>query len=410
MNIRLLDRPLTALMICKEAGEGQFVQELLNQSPIGRNVSLHLHQAGNPLPSLHGINLVIISVAKGAGTYPQLLEAVREESLQVPVLVLGMEHIADPSHPLHLGAQVVIPKIGLDPVYWTHALSWALEKGEWQRRMASLEATYHHYFWEVDTKKNRWYASEAFHKALGSKIQSLNQYLHKVHPDEQHKVASAFMQAIRSNSPIKISHNLGENNSLTVHLEGFTFQGPDGSVNRLAGNIRLVAEAAAPAAEPTSPSEHPQERPHKAPYEPISHKAEERPAASTGTSEVSYQNGNHGYAEKYTDISYLKQVSGGDTDIMRKAIGKYLETTPEVIRQLDHELNTQDFDQLAKTAHKLKSSVGLMGMTDLQKTVQNIELVAKSRERLDVLPVLVSRTKKMLSQSLTELQQEIATL
>ncbi|WP_133433978.1 Hpt domain-containing protein, partial [Okeania hirsuta] len=59
----------------------------------------------------------------------------------------------------------------------------------------------------------------------------------------------------------------------------------------------------------------------------------------------------------YVNLDYLRSISGNDENIIRKAIEKFLDTTPELLNQMGEQLNASDAQALGKSAHKLKSSV-----------------------------------------------------
>ncbi|WP_161565151.1 Hpt domain-containing protein, partial [Okeania hirsuta] len=63
----------------------------------------------------------------------------------------------------------------------------------------------------------------------------------------------------------------------------------------------------------------------------------------------------------YVNLDYLRSISGNDENIIRKAIEKFLDTTPELLDQMGEQLNASDAQALGKSAHKLKSSVAFMG-------------------------------------------------
>lgn len=109
-----------------------------------------------------------------------------------------------------------------------------------------------------------------------------------------------------------------------------------------------------------------------------------------------------------TDLKYLQKVSGGDTRIIKLAIGKFLENTPEMLSQLDQLVGTQTHLELSRVAHKLKSSVATMGMDSVKEIAATIEHLAREEEKLDQLPGLVKDMRKYVELGFTELRQQLA--
>ncbi len=99
------------------------------------------------------------------------------------------------------------------------------------------------------------------------------------------------------------------------------------------------------------------------------------------------------------DLSYLREVSNGDADIMRMAIDKYLETTPAYLENLQVQLKGLDYEELRKAAHKLKSSLQFMGLTQLHQLALMIETSCKSEQNMDQLPIWVNQISEGIEDS-----------
>ncbi|MEZ4849879.1 MAG: response regulator [Bacteroidia bacterium] len=112
----------------------------------------------------------------------------------------------------------------------------------------------------------------------------------------------------------------------------------------------------------------------------------------------------------YTDLSYLKEISGGDDHIIKKTIEKFLETTPDMLRSMDDFLDNKDFINLGRCAHKLKSSVAFMGIDTIKDTILEIEGISKNGGNEHKLPQLVNRIRQVIEDSYKELQTDLATI
>lgn len=113
---------------------------------------------------------------------------------------------------------------------------------------------------------------------------------------------------------------------------------------------------------------------------------------------------------KLIDLTYLKEVSAGDNDIIRRAIGKFLETTPETIVQMEQCLIDRAYLDLSKCAHKLKSSVATMGMNQARETMFSIERIGKGTDKLDTLASLVAHGKDVIERASVELEAALKIL
>ena len=113
---------------------------------------------------------------------------------------------------------------------------------------------------------------------------------------------------------------------------------------------------------------------------------------------------------QFTNLTYLKEISGGDSVIIKKTIGKFLETTPDILHKMDQHLEHQEYSALGKCAHKLKSSIAFMGIDEIKDTILSIEKASKDLDQADKLPKLVARTRNVIEQSYDELKGSLATL
>lgn len=107
----------------------------------------------------------------------------------------------------------------------------------------------------------------------------------------------------------------------------------------------------------------------------------------------------------YTDLTYLKGISMGDNTIVKKAIDRYLKDTPELVDKMGEYLLNKDFDQLGKCAHKLKSSVAIMGMETVKNAMESIVGITRSNQNDSLqLPQLIKGSQDAIRQSLVELE------
>lgn len=112
----------------------------------------------------------------------------------------------------------------------------------------------------------------------------------------------------------------------------------------------------------------------------------------------------------YTDLSYLKGISMGDNTIVRKAISRYLKDTPELMLEMENCVQAGDYDQLGKCAHKLKSSVGIMGMDQMKDSMQKIVNICRGDLDKSQLHGLVAASSEVIQASIKELEGELAAM
>lgn len=80
------------------------------------------------------------------------------------------------------------------------------------------------------------------------------------------------------------------------------------------------------------------------------------------------------------DLTYLKTISDGDEAIVKELIEIFIEQVPEFTIGLQDNFKLKNWNSIAALAHKAKSSVISMGMTELGEVdLKNLELLAKNK-------------------------------
>ena len=65
------------------------------------------------------------------------------------------------------------------------------------------------------------------------------------------------------------------------------------------------------------------------------------------------------------DLSYLENMSSGDIGLMKEMISIFKEQVPEFVSEMKTHLQNNDLKSLASVAHKAKSTISIIGLTDL---------------------------------------------
>lgn len=84
-----------------------------------------------------------------------------------------------------------------------------------------------------------------------------------------------------------------------------------------------------------------------------------------------------------TNLNYLKSMSGGDAGFIREMIYLFREQIDEYKSIMPELLEKMDYDNLSKIAHKAKSSVAVMGMTEVADLLKELEILATEGKEAD---------------------------
>jgi len=110
---------------------------------------------------------------------------------------------------------------------------------------------------------------------------------------------------------------------------------------------------------------------------------------------------------KLYDLSMVQSVSGGDEGFIKKMVALFIETVPQNVQELSNAVKAEDWDQVAKLAHKLKSTVDSMGIKSIRQEIRTVEANAKQKQSLDQIPSLVATIESVIGDCIVQLQTEI---
>lgn len=98
-------------------------------------------------------------------------------------------------------------------------------------------------------------------------------------------------------------------------------------------------------------------------------------------------------------LQTLIDLTNGDENFIREMLGIFIKNTPESIVRIKASIDQKDFSSLSDHAHKLKSSIQILGDDDLFELIKKIENTAKSEGNKDDLIIWIDE----LIQELTDL-------
>jgi len=112
----------------------------------------------------------------------------------------------------------------------------------------------------------------------------------------------------------------------------------------------------------------------------------------------------------YTNLDYLRNITGGDKDSIREIILLFMEQVPEFIGNMRKHLDEKNYIELGREAHKAKSSVMILGMEDLGHDLKALQLATINGTRVETYPKHLQRFEDECNTALKELKKELAKL
>lgn len=104
-----------------------------------------------------------------------------------------------------------------------------------------------------------------------------------------------------------------------------------------------------------------------------------------------------------TDLSYLREMSGGNKELILEMVGIFKEQVVEFADEMDKHLTNKEYELLGKLAHKAKSSVSIMGMQDLARDLKNLENLASEGKKIDSYAGLIQKFRQETADASEEL-------
>lgn len=112
----------------------------------------------------------------------------------------------------------------------------------------------------------------------------------------------------------------------------------------------------------------------------------------------------------YTDLSYLKEITGGESAIVIEMVEMFLAQVEEFKENLTNHLNNKNYIELGKEAHKAKSSVLIVGMEELGKNLKKLQLLTEANAEIETYPSYVAMFMEQIAAAEIELQEELKKL
>lgn len=106
-----------------------------------------------------------------------------------------------------------------------------------------------------------------------------------------------------------------------------------------------------------------------------------------------------------TNLTYLQNMSGGSSEIIKEMIQIFNEQAEEYIVDMQKLLDEKNYILLGKLAHKAKSSVAIMGMDELAADLKTLELNTKDNKDIETYPVIVDKFITLTKQAIAELEE-----
>jgi HPt (histidine-containing phosphotransfer) domain-containing protein len=113
---------------------------------------------------------------------------------------------------------------------------------------------------------------------------------------------------------------------------------------------------------------------------------------------------------RYTNLDYLKEITGGDPEVTKEFIQMFFDQLFEFRSGMTGYLADKKWKELGELAHKAKSSIMTFGMNDLGHRLKELQLKTQRLEDIESYPAYVEEFMNVVAQAEVELLEEMAQL
>ena len=113
---------------------------------------------------------------------------------------------------------------------------------------------------------------------------------------------------------------------------------------------------------------------------------------------------------RYTNLDYLKEITGGEPEIMKEFIQMFFDQMPEFRDGMTKYLADKKWKELGEIAHKAKSSVMTFGMNELGLRLKDLQLKTQKLEDIESYPVFVEEFMTEIAHAEAELKEDMSKL
>ncbi|MDZ4666991.1 MAG: hypothetical protein SGJ00_03805 [bacterium] len=110
------------------------------------------------------------------------------------------------------------------------------------------------------------------------------------------------------------------------------------------------------------------------------------------------------------DLTYLKEISGGDNNFIKEMLELYINSTANEAVLFKDLLAKNDFESIGHLAHKMKAPIQMLGANELFNKIRVLEAYGKEHYNTSELPELIERVTVLVDESIIEIREILASI
>ncbi|MGL1886981.1 MAG: Hpt domain-containing protein [Reichenbachiella sp.] len=109
------------------------------------------------------------------------------------------------------------------------------------------------------------------------------------------------------------------------------------------------------------------------------------------------------------DFSYLYEISDNDRDFIKDMLATIVKNTPQNIKEINQANEDGKWGEVGRLVHKLKPSILLMNIEELNTLIRALENNAKASKNLDDIKKQVTKLNEFCDLLLSEINEALTT-
>lgn len=109
--------------------------------------------------------------------------------------------------------------------------------------------------------------------------------------------------------------------------------------------------------------------------------------------------------DQFIDLSYLNEISGNNSEFIHELIDMFFEQIPDYQKTIYELYEKKDWYNLGRAAHKAKSAVLMMGMTELSSELKKLEEYAKEGKNINEYQEIIAKFVSISNVAIEELKE-----
>ena len=112
-------------------------------------------------------------------------------------------------------------------------------------------------------------------------------------------------------------------------------------------------------------------------------------------------------SKNMVDLTYLRNISNNNQKFIDEMLAAFIDSIPKSIEEIKKSVESEEWISLARSIHKLKPSLTLIGLHAGKEKALQLEELAKQQKDIRNIPALALDFCEELTSALTELRQLI---